>query len=153
PNVFRRVVQPPVANEEIESAARQVKRMHARDPARREGSGGDVGFPSPPGSFHGNTAARQAINGGEREVPGLAVVPAQTGENADIGPHLLFDAETCAVLDGPRTVYGSDIGSGSGLSGQAEGIGIIAGIGVIQISQQPNGAGTLPKRIAELAFE
>src|SRR5690242_7277086 len=65
PNVFRRVVELAVANQEVQSAARQVERMHTRDAAGSERSGGDVILPVPARSFQGDSAAGQAVDNSE----------------------------------------------------------------------------------------
>src|SRR5882724_9160592 len=127
--------------------------MYPRDAAGRKRSGGNVIFSFPTGPFHRDAAACQAINGGKREILCLAIVPAQANEKSGIPRDLLLEVEARAVLERSGTVHGGDIRRDSGLRGETEGIGITAGIGVVQISEQPHRAWTGSERVAVLAFE
>src|ERR1700691_5717403 len=57
PNVFRRIIEPAVADQKIEAAARQIERMHAGGAAGGEGCGGDIVLPLPLCTLHRYAAA------------------------------------------------------------------------------------------------
>jgi len=143
PDVFGRVVEPAIADEEVEAAPRQVDGMHARKSAGGEGSGSDIFFSPPGGSFERDSAARQPVDGREREVLGLAIIPAQAREEAGIARDLLFNVEARSVLESSWAVHGSDVRRGAGLRGPAQSIAVAAGVGVIQVPEQPDRAGTI----------
>src|ERR1700680_283649 len=84
PNVFRRVAQFPVSDQEIESAAGEIDRVNARDSRRSERSCGHVALSLPWRSLDRNTAGRQPVDSCECEALGFAVVPTEPAEDPDI---------------------------------------------------------------------
>src|SRR6266702_2737255 len=74
-DIFRPVSQPAVSDEEVESTARQVHRVHARDPTDRQG-------------------ARRR----ESKTLGLPVIPAQAGKNSELFRDRLLHVDAEAVL-------------------------------------------------------
>src|SRR5579883_106992 len=116
PQVFRRVVQPAVADQKIVAAARQINRMHAGCAAGGEGGGDDVVLSIPDRALDRNARFRDPVNGGEGEILCLTVVPAEPQESTNVAGDLLIGIHSETVFESARLVDSVDVRSGSGFS-------------------------------------
>ena len=99
PGIFGPVVQIAVPDEKVESAAFQIESMDGRKTGHRQCAADDVMRPFPAYTGVSQTGAGKAIDGGEFERFGLAVIPAETHEDAQAVGDLLIRADAEAVFE------------------------------------------------------
>jgi hypothetical protein len=98
--------------------------MDAGKPTGRDFSSHCIELPPPTRSSNGDTSCGEPIDGGEREALGLAVVPAEASENADILRKLLLYIESETILQRSWLAYGCYIRPLTGLLAYTNGIAI-----------------------------
>src|ERR1039458_9781123 len=107
----------------------------------------------PARAFERDTEGGEAVDGGVGEALGLAVVPAEAAEDAEVFGEFLIGAHPEAVFQSAGLAGGSDVGARAGLLGKAYGVGVSAAIKVIEVREQADGALVVAPLAAQLAFE
>src|ERR1700743_3587277 len=98
PYVLRIVVQGAVADDEVESAAAEIKGVDSRNPRDGQFRRQRILGSAPLSPRNGNSAAGEAVDCGKGEIFGLAVVPAEASEHTDVVHDFLFHVDPEAVL-------------------------------------------------------
>src|SRR5690349_11676669 len=87
--------------------------MNSRKAAGCEGRTRNVILSVPPCAFNGDAAAREPVDGREREALSLTVVPSQTRENPEVGTDRLIKTDPRAVLEGADAIRKRNIWLGA----------------------------------------
>src|SRR5436190_13823491 len=104
--------------------------MHAGNAADRERRGRDIVRTLPAWAREGDSAARQPVDGREREAFRFAVIPAETREHSHIVSNLLFNVYASPILRCTVAAHSRDIRYRAGLRTHSQSFGIVARIDV-----------------------
>src|SRR5437879_5623902 len=83
-DIFRPVSQPAISDEEVESTARQIHRVHARDSTDRQSARHGIERTLPSSAPDGDSGIEQPVDCRESKTFGLPVIPAQAGKNSKL---------------------------------------------------------------------
>src|SRR6266478_6826821 len=97
-DIFRPVSQPAISDEEVESTARQIHRVHARDSTDRQGARHGIERTLPSSAPDGDSGIEQPVDCSESKTFGLPVIPAQAGKNSKLFRSRLLHVDAKAVL-------------------------------------------------------
>src|SRR5271169_5312085 len=137
---FAAVGQPAIAQNESQTAIRQISRMRRRDAARHERRAGAVEAAMPARAFHVRAYFHPFVIFGVGERLMLAFVPAPASEGPDVRGDFLLEIEPKAVLDRSLLPSRCDIGRRSHvLQILLYGYFIIAHVGVIDVVKDAYG--------------
>ena len=114
--------------------------MHAGNAAGGEGRAEHIVLALPLRTFHRYARAGQAVDRGEGEVLGLAVVPSQPHEEPGIVRDGLFQVHARSVFQRAPALDRIHIRRRAGLLAQLDGIRITPGMRMVEILQQPDGS-------------
>ena len=127
--------------------------MDGREPADCHGRPGCIVRAIPTGARDRDPGVEQPVDGSECEAFGLAIVPAEAREHADVLSDLLLHVQAHAVLQGTDLPRSRHVGHAAGLAREGECFRVAAGIGVVQVSEQPHRPGMLRDLVADLLLE
>src|SRR5580704_11614979 len=115
--------------------------MNAGEPAARESRADGIFFPAPAVAGDRDPGLVHAVDGGEGEALGLAIVPAEAAEYANVFGDFLLEVDAGTVFERARLVHGGDVRSLAGLRGDLQSLRVTARVGVQQETEQPDGSG------------
>src|ERR1035441_6823366 len=127
--------------------------MHGGEPADCEFGGQGIFGAMPARAFKGSTECGEAVDGGVGEALGLAVVPAEAAEDAEVLGQFLVGADPEAVFESADPAGSGDVGLCAGLLGEANGVGVRAAVEAIEVREQADGAFVAVPLVAKLALE
>src|SRR5579885_678480 len=133
-------MQGAVANQKIQAAVRQIRRVDARNSAEGHQGGRCVAWPAPARAANGSSRARQPIDGGEGETFRFAVVPAQASEDSQLPAEFLVPTHAESVFERAGPAGGRYIRPLSCLLAELQGLGVRSGTSEIRIPEHPYGA-------------
>ena len=127
--------------------------MDARHSAGCERRARHIIVSFPRRALDGNTGARQTVDRGEREVFGLAVVPAEAREDTDVARDLLLHVHAGPILQRADLSHCRDVRRRCRQLGESHSLSVISGVRVIGVTQQSDGSRMIGDRISPLHFK